>query len=615
MRRLVCLLSGFLLVLSACSSSNDQYEFKSQSEKYRQESAGKYGEDGRLGSEVKVSEPVKPAQTPTRFPWEAWILTKDLSGKPIGNPGILAGDEYLRMGQRAQALDEFNRVNRALLSQEEEEALVFRMASTELALDKPQQALSTLTAFFARYHASVEQIDARFSIVYAYAYGRSGDRNQAFAWFSRVNRLAAGQGGFYEASSQGVRLLVRQIPDVNFTEVVNTWRNDSFVHTILGQEMRRRATTGDQVLASSVQPFWIDPDVKIGSAVTEASQTAPKVIAVLLPLTGQFAALGKASKNGMELGFEGQASNSEFLVDYRDERGDMVQAASIFQQFLNRGDAFTFLGPLVSQPASAIADIARSKKISGVVLTKNDSFVPGEGVLRLGPTVESQVSSLFAAAQSVYGIRNFAFVYPNDPTLIEFVSAAKRILKEQNIEPVYENSYMRGDTTAFKAIAAEIESRQVQAVFFPDDLQAAINFRLNISEGLRREIRMLGTARWDNPPEIQRAWKALEGVIYVSPYFQQSTDPFFQQFRTTYKAKFNTEPDFLAAQGFDAATLLVSALHNQQSTGGSLEESFRAIEMYQGLTGTIKLGDRGELKRVFSVLEVTPDGFRPIQAE
>jgi hypothetical protein len=96
----------------------------------------------------------------------------------------------------------------------------------------------------------------------------------------------------------------------------------------------------------------------------------------------------------------------------------------------------------------------------------------------------------------------------------------------------------------------------------------------------------------------------LDGAVFVSPFYAESSRAIIKDFISAYRSKFRSEPDFLAAQGFDAATLAIQAAKRGQEKMVSWPEALMSIDAYDGLTGRIYVGADGELRRSFAVLQL-----------
>jgi branched-chain amino acid transport system substrate-binding protein len=123
-------------------------------------------------------------------------------------------------------------------------------------------------------------------------------------------------------------------------------------------------------------------------------------------------------------------------------------------------------------------------------------------------------------------------------------------------------------------------------------------------------MRPLGTAMWDNAVKIARSQALFERAIFVAPFFSQSNRPEVQSFIESYRAKYKTTPNFLAAQGFDAGTVIMNAIAKRDSSGSSFGEAVKNMPPYSGVTGVIAARASGELERAFYVVEVLRDTFQ-----
>jgi hypothetical protein len=95
--------------------------------------------------------------------------------------------------------------------------------------------------------------------------------------------------------------------------------------------------------------------------------------------------------------------------------------------------------------------------------------------------------------------------------------------------------------------------------------------------------------------------------VFVSLFFTESTRPAVAQFMQSYYEQFRVKPDFLAAQGFDAATLVASAVGQQRQSGAPFAVALGSIGSYEGLTGTMTIAESGEIERTFSVVQLVDD--------
>jgi ABC-type branched-subunit amino acid transport system substrate-binding protein len=241
--------------------------------------------------------------------------------------------------------------------------------------------------------------------------------------------------------------------------------------------------------------------------------------------------------------------------------------------------------------------------------SKSETFSIGNGIARLGATTNSQLEALVTAAHKDYGITQFAIAYPESANGNEVLHIFKKKLAIYGLTPVLEAPYVASDEASVLEVAQRLDSAGAQAVVIPDSVEISVKLLSNVSNSTRRKMRPLGTALWDNPSKVANSQALFESAIFVTPFFPQSTRPVVQQFNESYKGRFKTAPNFLAAQGFDAGTLVVAAIHKSLREKKSFTEALSQLPRYEGVTGMIEMQRDGEIQRSFFVVEVTPKGF------
>ena len=128
--------------------------------------------------------------------------------------------------------------------------------------------------------------------------------------------------------------------------------------------------------------------------VGDLSRSASRV-AILLPLTGNFAEIGQAMQRAARLALpEGEAPVLETL-----DTGGTPDGAANAARTAIAGGAGLILGPLTSAETAAVAPIARDGGVAVLAFT-NDPSQAQPGVWTLGITPAQQVRRLVAAART-----------------------------------------------------------------------------------------------------------------------------------------------------------------------------------------------------------------------
>lgn len=553
----------------------------------------------------------QPDYEAERLPFELWSAFRDLSGGPLRNPGLIGGDELLIRGRRKAALEEYSKLDKQILSEREQAAQILRIATIYLASDDAQRTLSLVSTYFKRQSRSEQDVNLEFAVLLAYGYGRLNDYQQSFAWFSKAHILANGRGAANAAADAGLQALLRTLPDKDLQEQSLAWKSDPYVSGLIGREfLRRQSQNLPPDPYNSAVPFWtLAAPNKLQLTPGIPGNVDKVTVGVALSLSDKFSAFGKSTKDGIQLAFEADKGEPQLHLQVRDIASDPAAAAAVMRDFATNSRPQIVIGPLLSESAVEAARVARELRLPMLSLSKSDSFPTGEGVMRLGVTTSSQIDPLIDAAAARFGARRFAVVYPQNPAGLDFVRALKEKLSSKGLSLVMETGYVGSTDSVLSEAASKIEGSNADAVLLPDNLEVSTRLLSIIKPEVRRRIHALGTASWDNPVKISNSQALFEGTLFVSPFFVVSNRPAVQQFVASYNGRYRSQPTFLAAQGFDAGTLVISAIRKSMAESIPFLEAMRKLPPYDGVTGTIRVGDNGEINRKLKVIEVLHEGL------
>ncbi len=88
---------------------------------------------------------------------------------------------------------------------------------------------------------------------------------------------------------------------------------------------------------------------------------------------------------------------------------------------------------------------------------------------------------------------------------------------------------------------------------------------------------------------LKNGREALKNTFISNHYSGENPDPLVQNFRKAYRAKFNREPDSIAALGYDAAKVL-ARLHQPRGHDRRAEGARRdCAANVKGVTGQLKM--------------------------
>jgi ABC-type branched-subunit amino acid transport system substrate-binding protein len=123
------------------------------------------------------------------------------------------------------------------------------------------------------------------------------------------------------------------------------------------------------------------------------------------------------------------------------------------------------------------------------------------------------------------------------------------------------------------------------ALFIPDSHENAALIAPHLAFHEVRGVRLLGPSAWNHPDLVRIGGKHVNGAIFTGDFYPESSYPFVSEFVRRFRETFGEEPSFLAAQGFDAASLLLLQLAGGQQTREEVAGGLLATRAYPGVSG------------------------------
>lgn len=338
-------------------------------------------------------------------------------------------------------------------------------------------------------------------------------------------------------------------------------------------------------------------------------ETGKVRVAGNLPLTGPVAAwsgqYGKAFTMGIDDGCAdlGVPRNT-FALDFQDNAGKPADAVSVFQKQQINGFDVYISGS--SEMTQAVAKQVDTTKVPHFIVAF-DAFLTVENParLRIMPNckIEGPLFIRYAKmrkAKNVY-IINLNSFYANN----EFEKIVEPGLKEAGIES--QRELFDFNQKDYKTIALKVKEKNPDLIFV-----CGYSFHLR---PLVRDLRTTGLVKdgsvmsvldfvdmlYDNTPKEE-----LEGVVFASPLIEiKDRVPAAKAWRETYKKKFGESPTYVAAYAYDSGRVLAKA---QKESGKTDKASILKALPYEGVTGTIRLDEGGDIIATVTLARVTSDG-------
>jgi branched-chain amino acid transport system substrate-binding protein len=330
-------------------------------------------------------------------------------------------------------------------------------------------------------------------------------------------------------------------------------------------------------------------------------------VAVLTPMTGELATFGEIVRNGITLAFDDwndRGGVNGQLIEWvlEDTRCDPVEGRRAAEHAINEGGARFIVGGVCSEAAVPIARVADERGALFVATTATHPLVTADATGAPRPLV---FRACYAYPYQGRGAARFALddlnarraavlVNPvddyvrslSDEFVAVFVSGGGQVVAM----PTYPQKGSTGGSrdADFDAIIADLAKAEPEVLYVPDAYPVANRVGSAVrAQGL--DVTLVGSDVWDNGA---LDLEALEGAYFTLQYSRANPDAVAKAWGERYLSAFAVEPDTLAALGYDAASMLASAIDG----AGSLAPDDVALRLeameFEGVTGRWRIDAR-----------------------
>lgn len=369
--------------------------------------------------------------------------------------------------------------------------------------------------------------------------------------------------------------------------------------------------------AKPAAPLVSEAPAKTVISRGEIAENTPAIkVAILVPLTGESAAIGKSMIDAASLALYDTYLNApsadihaQITLIPKDVGASPAENIAATKQAIEQGASFV-IGPLFSQSVKAIAPTLKEKNVQ-MLSFSNNKVVASAGVYTFGFLPEQQVARVaeyaylnkfkrvaLLAPNDAYGekvrdslteiyIKNGGFVTPAElyaPSITNIEAAISRIAANYNNAPA---------------------DRRFQAIFIAD----SGNQMQNIVKSLTKnhldmtKIKLISLGLMDNPelakiPEMQGAW------------FPNSPTMSYSIFEKRFTNTYGNKPVRLAALAYDATAIVAQiAMKGDGINAAALTDKNGFANTINGL---VRLKADGKSDRKLDIVEITPLGLKVI---
>lgn len=366
----------------------------------------------------------------------------------------------------------------------------------------------------------------------------------------------------------------------------------------LGSAIKRWSALAILVIlaaCSTVVPKGVETPVEDENIVIPAD--GKHHIALLLPMTGGDAEVGKSIANATAMALTDMNSTNIVITTYDTATG--VDAAA--RKAVAEGNRL-ILGPLRGDDVPVVANVARPAKIP-VISFSNDIGIAGQNVFLMGHLPYQSIQRVVNYASS-QGLTRFGGVVARNVYGQRASSDLTRavIAAGGTVVSIREAD---GSAASIDAAARALAAAgNIDAVLIGDTGTAATLIVPALRKQGLKTTRILGTDQWNLDGKLSSN-AAMRGA-----WFASVPDNNYLKYADRYRARFNKAPVRLSSLGYDAVLLVVRVAQDWKlgtvfPTNGRLVQKEASL----GVDGAFRFLPSGLSERLLQVQEVQAGKF------
>jgi branched-chain amino acid transport system substrate-binding protein len=336
-------------------------------------------------------------------------------------------------------------------------------------------------------------------------------------------------------------------------------------------------------------------------------------------LTGPEKQFGVSTDNGIKLAVEQQNASGgihgkKIVLKVDDDASNADQATTDVLKLIQEDHAVAILGEVASSRSLRGAKIAQQL---GVPMISPSSTNPK---VTQGSTMVSRVCFVdsfqgYVGAKFVHDdlhLTHGAILFDNSEDYSkglksDFIKAFEQMGGKIDAE----QSYGKG-ANEFSAQLTAIRDSHPQFVYLPG-YYSVLGSVIPQARKLGLDVPFVGGDGWVDDKTIKDTGPALDGCYFTDHYDRQDPRPEVKSFLDAYRAAYHSEPDSMAALGYDSAKLLFAAMEKSPSLDGkALSAAINSTIDFHGVTGIITIDADRNARKAAVIQKIENGGYTAV---
>jgi branched-chain amino acid transport system substrate-binding protein len=364
-----------------------------------------------------------------------------------------------------------------------------------------------------------------------------------------------------------------------------------------------------------------------------------RLIGVLLPITGPYAAFGNRALKGIQFAldeFNRQGDQPEFEIMVKDTHSDPKTAINAVKQF-DKHRVSLIIGPIITSE-----DAAKEAQIRNIpIITMSQrADIPelGDYVFRFFLTPQMQIDTLVPYVVNELGIKRFAALYPEETYGDTFLKIFRDRVMDYGAALITAESYKPQQTDFASQIKkfskrcapnknGALDSKRnpanrkirhkkydvalnFEAIFIPDSADKVALIAPQLAFYDIDNVLLIGTNLWHSDKLISSARNYVQEAIMTDAFYAKDSKSNIQKFISGFEKNYGESPGVIEALAYDAAMMNFYNLSNPEiQSRADLKDALKNLHNFDGVTGNTSFGKNGDAVKKLYLLQVENNRF------
>ena len=334
-------------------------------------------------------------------------------------------------------------------------------------------------------------------------------------------------------------------------------------------------------------------------------------IPVASPFTGQLASFGEGVKNGAllkaeEINAAGGINGNKVAISLEDELCDPKEAATVATKLANNPKISIVVGHLCSSATLAALPIYRAANLPAISPASTNVSIGKMSPYYFRNVYRDDFQGEFLARYiaEVKGYKTVVIFYEVNDYSMGLMQAFMKEALRHNIKVLGTEAYT-AETTDFKPQLTKFKMMKPDALFIPGYApQGTLIVSQAASLGIKAGV--FGADGLDDNLMVENP--DAEGLFVTTPFLPDQAGPAAADFIKTYKEKYGIEPNWFAANTYDAVGMAAAAVeavgNDREKVRDWLAARNSMEEAYDGVAGKTYFDQNGDCLKAAFIKEI-----------